>query len=309
MLPDFTHDIVRDLAWVAFSPPLMDGSNLPSRDPLQDSIWRAQPAQLLHRLQQLDAAPEQLPALFPNSRDRRLGNYYERLWHALLTLAPDVEIVTHNIALREAGRTLGELDLIIRAANGEIVHLELAIKFYMARPELQEPLCGSQCSDTSLWWGPDPSDQLSRKLQRLTQHQLPLAKALASQQPEHYPAELPLPERSAAWLQGFLFQSAAQAMPPACGQSIQPGTQLWCHRNRVEELLPEESRWIAIPHKEWLMPPALPATDKLLQPTQMQQVFANAKAQQAVMFARVAPEGYDPLNADRLICVADDWPV
>lgn len=309
MLPDFNHPIVRDLAWVTFAPPLMDGSSLPSRDPLQDSIWRAEPEQLVHRLQQLDANPEQLPALFPNSRDRRLGNYYERLWHALLNLAPDIEILAHNIALREAGRTLGELDLIIRAANGEIVHLELAIKFYMARPELLQQGHSKQCSDTSLWWGPDPSDQLSRKLQRLIEHQLPLVKQLTSQQANEYSDALPLPGLSATWLQGFLFQSAAQAMPPACGQTPRSGAQLWCHHNQVEELLPEESLWIPIPHKEWLMPPALPATDKLLQPTQMQQVFANARAQQAVMFARVAPEGYDPLHADRLICVADDWPV
>ena len=57
------------------------------------------------------------------------------------------------------------------------------------------------------------------------------------------------------------------------------------------------------------MPPKLPAASELLKPEQMQQVFANARAQQAVMFARVAaPDNYQPLHADRLICVADDWP-
>ena len=104
MLPDFTHHIVRDLAWAAFTAPLMDGSTLPLRDPLQDSLWRKDPGRLVYLLQQLDAEPGQLAALFPHSRDRRLGNYYERLWHALLTLAPDVHIVAHNIALRDAGR-------------------------------------------------------------------------------------------------------------------------------------------------------------------------------------------------------------
>ncbi|HDY99209.1 MAG TPA: DUF1853 family protein [Pseudomonas sabulinigri] len=309
MLPDFTHHIVRDLAWVAFAPPLLDGSTLPSRDPLKDSIWRTEPEQLLHRLQQLDAKPEQLQELFPNSRDRRLGNYYERLWHALLKLSPDVAIVAHNIALREAGRTLGELDLVIRAANGEITHLELAIKFYMGRPELQQPGCSGECSKASLWWGPDPSDQLSLKVQRLIQHQLPLVKQLEALQPAQYPQELPKPTCSATWLQGFLFQSAAQNMPPACGQTTRRGAQLWCHRKEVVALLPSNSRWIAIPHKEWLMPPKLPAASELLKPEQMEQVFANARAQQAVMFARVAaPDNYQPLHADRLICVADDWP-
>tara|TARA_R110000796_G_scaffold5101_8_gene19299 strand:+ start:10321 stop:11385 length:1065 start_codon:yes stop_codon:yes gene_type:complete len=309
MLPDFTHHIVRDLAWAAFTAPLMDGSTLPLRDPLQDSLWRKDPGRLVYLLQQLDAEPGQLAALFPHSRDRRLGNYYERLWHALLTLAPDVHIVAHNIALRDAGRTLGELDLIVQAANGELVHLELAIKFYMARPELQPVSADRSCSDGALWWGPDPSDQLARKLARLTQHQLPLAKRLAAQQPTHYPAELPLPDYSAAWLQGYLFQSAAQQMPPACGQTIRSGAQLWCHRGQVETLLDAQSRWIALPHKEWLMPPSIATTSAVLEPRQMRHIFAEARAQQAVMFARVdETDWYQPLYADRLICVADDWP-
>jgi len=302
MLTQFRHDVVRDLAWVAFSPPLLDGSTLPQRDPLQDSLWRADPDALWQRLQQLDSTPQELAALFPAARDRRLGNYYERLWHAMLTLAPDVSIVAHNIALREQGRTLGELDLIIQAANGDLVHLELAIKFYLGRPELLTT--AGSCSDPALWWGPDPSDQLARKVDRLRDHQLPLVSQLAA----HCAEPVPQPNCSAAWLQGFLFQSAAQRMPPACGQQPRPGQQMWCQRHQVTQLLPADSQWLAIPHKEWLMPPrAEPGL--LLRPDQMGGVFDKARARQAVMFARVdSMAAYQPLHADRLICVADDWP-
>jgi uncharacterized protein len=302
MLPQFRHDIVRDLAWVAFSPPLLDGSTLPQRDPLQDSIWRANPDALLQRLQRLDDATAELAALFPAARDRRLGNYYERLWHALLTLAPDVSIVAHNIALREDGRTLGELDLIIRAANGEVVHLEIAIKFYLGRPELMTT--ASSCSDPTLWWGPDPRDQLARKVDRLRNHQLPLVSQLAA----HCSQPLPQPDYSAAWLQGYLFQSAAQRMPPACGQQTRPGQHWWCQRHQVTQLLANNSQWLAIPHKDWLMPPRAEA-ELLLRPEQMTEVFEKARARQAVMFARVdSVAEYQALHADRLICVADDWP-
>ncbi len=98
-------------------------------------------------------------------------------------------------------------------------------------------------------------------------------------------------------------------MPPACGQTIRSGAQLWCHRGQVETLLDAQSRWIALPHKEWLMPPSIATTSAVLEPRQMRHIFAEARAQQAVMFARVdETDWYQPLYADRLICVADDWP-
>ena len=44
----FHNPLVRDLAWVAASPALLDSQLLPMRDPLQDSIWRRDPDQLWH---------------------------------------------------------------------------------------------------------------------------------------------------------------------------------------------------------------------------------------------------------------------
>ncbi|WVM88837.1 DUF1853 family protein [Halopseudomonas pachastrellae] len=123
MPPRFHNPLVRDLAWVAASPALLDGQLLPVRDPLQDSIWRQDPDQLWHELSALDEAPHRLAELFSDSPDRRLGSHYERLWHALLTLAPDTRILAHNIALRRGAHTLGEIDLVMQAADGAIVHL------------------------------------------------------------------------------------------------------------------------------------------------------------------------------------------
>ena len=121
MLPVFAHASVRDMAWIAFSPPLLNDRLLPMRDPLQDSIWRRDPDQLWHGLSALDEAPHRLAELFSDSPDRRLGSHYERLWHALLTLAPDTRILAHNIALRRGAHTLGEIDLVMQAADGVIL--------------------------------------------------------------------------------------------------------------------------------------------------------------------------------------------
>ncbi|MEB3735814.1 DUF1853 family protein [Halopseudomonas pachastrellae] len=40
-------------------------------------------------------------------------------------------MLAHNIALRRGAHTLGEIDLVMQAADGAIVHLELAVKFYL----------------------------------------------------------------------------------------------------------------------------------------------------------------------------------
>lgn len=298
MLPVFQHASVRDMAWIALSPALLDSQLLPIRDPLQGSVWRDDPEQLLHALSRLDLEPAPLTALIGESADRRLGNYYERLWHALLQLAPDTRVLAHNIALRDGAHTFGELDLIMQAADDAIVHLELAIKFYLARPELQP--ADSSTSDPANWWGVDPRDNLANKLQRLREHQLPLAQRLTELATAH--RALPLPDCSAAWLQGGLFQHLHDPMPPVPGQ--QPAATLhWCHRHELKALNAGQ-RWLPMAHKAWLMPPE-PTRAAALGAAQMRALSDQAGRKRAVMFCRA---GQAALESERLLCVDDVWP-
>lgn len=299
MLPVFQHASIRDMAWVAFSPALLDSQFLPMRDPLQGSVWRTDPEHLIHALQQLDAHPHTLDALLGESPDRRLGNYYERLWHALLQLAPDTRILAHNLALRDGAHTFGELDLIIQGADDAIVHLELAIKFYLARPELQRT--GSQTSDPSSWWGVDPRDNLANKLKRLREHQLPLAERLGELATAH--RALPLPDCSAAWLQGGLFQPINVPVPPVAGQIAPAGALHWCHRHELKSL-EDAVHWRPMAHKAWLMPPDS-STAPALDPQQMRQYSTQAGDRRAVMFCRA---DQPTLQSERLLCVGDAWP-
>ena len=299
MLPVFAHASVRDMAWIAFSPALLDDQLLPMRDPLRGSVWRDDPEQLLHALALLDEDPATLEALLGDSPDRRLGNYYERLWHALLTLAPDTRILAHNLALRDGAHTYGELDLIIQAADSAIVHLELAIKFYLARPEL--PLASGQTSDPASWWGVDPRDNLANKLKRLREHQLPLGGRLAELATTH--RALPLPDCSAAWLQGGLFQPLHNPVPPVLGQIITAAPYHWCHRHELASLDAEE-RWLPMAHKAWLMPPAA-SEAPALGPSEMRARSDRSGNKRAVMFCRA---GQALLESERLLCVDDVWP-
>ncbi len=299
MPPRFNNPIVRDLAWVAGSPALLDSQLLPIRDPLQGSIWRKDPDYLWHELSALDAAPHRLAELFSDSPDRRLGSHYERLWHTLLTLAPDTRILAHNIALRRGAHTLGEIDLVMQAADGAIVHLELAVKFYLGRADLHDPQ--QSCSDPQHWWGIDTRDTLAHKLDRLIQHQLPLSQRLPELITTH--RALPLPEVSAAWLQGGLFTPLGQPMPLPSGGIAPPRPLHWCPVRALKEL-PTRSRWLQLPHKEWLMPPAAGAA-QTLSPSDMHALCLRLGRHRARMFCAA---GDDSLNAERLLCMDDAWP-
>ncbi|MFD1698745.1 DUF1853 family protein [Halopseudomonas phragmitis] len=301
MIEQLRHPVVRDLAWVALSAPLLGPGALPLRDPLDGSIWRSEPMRLHQALVQLERQPQRLDDVFANARDRRLGSYYERLWHMLLELAPDVRLLGHNITLHRQGRTLGELDLLLETPNGEVLHLELAIKFFLGYPQGVDTSLSS--SPASAWWGPDPQDRLDRKLNHMLTHQLPLGVQL-----DLSDSAWPRVERSCAWLQGCLFYPAAQPMPRMIHATDTPQTHLWCHVHQASERLPADSHWSPLAHKAWLMPPSSPSV--VLSPDQIAAQLGGLldSSPGGVMLWRIDDAGTDPLQAQRLFLVSRHWP-
>ncbi|UAW97092.1 DUF1853 family protein [Halopseudomonas nanhaiensis] len=290
-LAHLVQPICRDLAWIAEAPPLLADGSMSVRDPLAGSLWRDDPERLHHALRQLDDDPVRLTAKFGESTDYRLGRYYERLWQVLLELAPDIRVIAHNVPVRHQRRSLGELDLIIEAADGAVIHFELAIKFYLGRPELDA--CGP-CSAHSAWWGPDPKDRLDIKVDRLASHQLPLATRHADRL-----VGLPQIDRSCAWLQGCLFYPAGREMAPAEQAGVPAWRHEWCYRRALEEALP--SGWIALPHKRWLAPPAMSAD---FSGSLAAEPFSRPGA--PVMLINESRRDY--CDAPRLLVMPDGWP-
>jgi len=91
----------------------------------------------------------------------RLGVYFERLWAFAFEHHPDYHLIHHNLPLRTAGQTLGELDFVVRYLPTDICeHWEVAVKFYLQLPG-------------PYWVGPGLKDRLDIKLNRMAQHQLP----------------------------------------------------------------------------------------------------------------------------------------
>ncbi|MGY8658571.1 MAG: DUF1853 family protein [Verrucomicrobiales bacterium] len=106
---------------------------------------------------------------------QKLGHLYEDALAILIDHSPRWELLARNLQIQsDIHTTLGELDFLLRDLNtDQLVHLELATKFYLAVETGSELLLP----------GPDARDNYARKLSLLRSHQLKL--------PEKHPLHLP----------------------------------------------------------------------------------------------------------------------
>lgn len=100
------------------------------------------------------------------SNNLRLGKLVERFVSFELTQMSAVDIIAENIQIQNEGITVGEIDCLL-FQNGIPIHLEIVYKFY---------LYDASEGDTELdhWIGPNRRDSLVKKLNKLTEKQLPL---------------------------------------------------------------------------------------------------------------------------------------
>ncbi|MDX1268070.1 MAG: DUF1853 family protein, partial [Oceanisphaera sp.] len=104
LLTRLTDPVVRDLAWALASPNLLQSSpQAPDNDWYRQLLAEYQP-----RLCELDAAPEVLHA---HCRPyRRLGLYFEALWHFFLLDHSRFQLLAHNWQQVIDGTTVGAFD-------------------------------------------------------------------------------------------------------------------------------------------------------------------------------------------------------
>lgn len=300
LMPSLRHPQVRDLAWAILSPPLLIDAPSPQRHPFSASRWNDDPGALSDWLLLLDRQPAILQAWLAQHSIRRLGLYYERLWQFALAHAPDVELLVANLPIRQGGQTLGELDLILRDAEG-VHHLELAVKFYL----------GLQTGDRRRhdhWLGPGSHDRLDIKLQRLCEHQLQLP---SSQQAQALLTELTCRKiDSSLWLGGYLFQpwQADCELPAGANPTHLGGHWLRLGDWPQSVVTHSETHWQPLPRQAWLAPAQLDGS-QLWQAEDVQQWIANAGRTQARLLARMEPDVDGRwVERERLFVVSDSWP-
>lgn len=259
------HPMVRDLAWLMTAPDLID-TDWPGR-PSLTQLGLGEPEHRHAYLAAIDADPSALEAMVGRTATTRLGQYHEFLWQFLLSTAPATELLAHNVPIREEKRTLGELDLLYRNADGRLQHLEVAIKFFLGLP------CGpGDSGDTCRWIGPGGLDSLALKVSHLLHHQLPLLQSQRAREllllglndsPANTIKEAPLASlqhgiEAHLAMPGVLFQPwhCPMALPRGVPDSALQG--LWCHWRDWSALCRqfENMRFgtcLAKPH--WLAPP------------------------------------------------------
>lgn len=290
---------VRDLAWVILSPPLLAETQWPQRHPLSGSDWVQHPEALEAFLTQLDRDDTALSDWLASSSTRRLGLYYERLWQFAIQHAPGVELLAANLPIQGEGRTLGELDMLLRDSHG-VHHVELAIKLYLGVED-------QDGEDPAHWLGPGSVDRLDVKLAHLNQHQLPMSArpessaVLAARGVDTFSASL--------WLGGYLFYPWPGASASPQGAHPEHLRGQWLHHKDwpgyAEQTL--EGRWQWLPRPAWLAPSRCdaPWTPRQFQDW-LEALDPLGPAQLLVRLTRHADGHWQ--EAERLFLVSDLWP-
>ncbi|MEM7559651.1 MAG: DUF1853 family protein [Planctomycetota bacterium] len=157
--------LTSDLEWVISSPSLLDSKALPTFE---------FPPETRTRFQAVDSS-DLTSFMDEQCRSHRVGDYFEALVHfALRELAGfNISLAHHQIF--DGPRTIGEIDFLLEDSLGRSLHLEVAVKFFLHLGKVAG-LAGERALI-----GPNPADNLHRKLEHLQRHQLPLSERLEHQ--------------------------------------------------------------------------------------------------------------------------------
>lgn len=180
---------LQHLTWLCSAPGLLE-----DRGVLHLADWL--PGDYGARIDRL-ASDQALLAALADAAGKRLGHYFEALYACLLTEVLGWQVLARNLPVRTAGRTLGELDFLVRnPMTGQVEHHEIAVKFYLGHPGVD--------GGPDLWYGPDARDRLDLKTRRLLEHQSRLAEQEATRA-VLAAMGLPVPDCARVLMPGYLF--------------------------------------------------------------------------------------------------------
>ena len=296
---------VRDLAWACFAPALLPAAQLaPEEAQVSDCRLHLTPARQKW-LEALDDSPGALQAYLAARRSRRVGLYFEHLWHFFLEHDPAVELVAHNLPVRDSGRTLGEFDVIYRCHERQRhVHLELAVKYFLSWRSGTRAEAASQWHE---WLGPNARDRLDLKLRQLFQRQIQLGLNPA--------ARLQLDRLGIGdmareiVIKGCLFQSLDDSLPPPTGFNDRLNLGKWLHLAALPAFIGElkSDRFVLPPKLRWLSPLQGLAGDEFFDRSSLAERLQSLadRTARARLVVGVDAEG---VETHRFFVTPDDWP-
>lgn len=243
---------MRDLAWACFSAPLLHSAGLAGPgDAVSNCALKLTDARRAW-LERLDHDPGPLLGHLSRLQGSRLGVYFEHLWHFFLAEDPAVDLVAHNLPVRDGGRTIGEFDCLYWChERRHHVHLELAVKYYLG---YRAAGAGSDHNRGGIWLGPDRRDRLDLKVGHLMHRQITLG---------NHPAAAGELQRLGITdlareveIKGYLFQPCADPLPPPQGFNEDRRFGRWVTLARLGNYLDglDCELFLVLPRLSWLAP-------------------------------------------------------
>jgi hypothetical protein len=282
--------LVRDLYWALASPPLLARRDTDIRWPGSDWFGGIS-RHYTTRLMALDADPTPLQDATRVQKDRRLGAYFETLWHFWLQDNARYRLRYANLPVRSARRTLGEFDLLVEdRETGTTLHWELALKFYLGVGDTTQP---------ANWLGPAQHDRLDIKTERLREHQSKL-----SRQPHAQALLEQLGIRiDASWviLKGRLFYPGlAQSASPEDAHSGH-ARGFWLQARGLAAQ--QNALWLPLERQQWLAPLSGVANAECENTSSLLAGWQQQPLRHPLCLARIE----DGKEVERGFVVPDDW--
>jgi uncharacterized protein len=256
-------------------------------------------------LTQLDADPSPLLKALGGKPPKRLGLYFEALWQFFLEEDPHTELIAHNLAVHDNGRTLGEFDCLYFDKQKEhAVHLELAVKYFLA---YQAP---SSNPPDVLWYGPNSKDRLDLKLAHMLDRQIMLG--------EHPAAQERLKEleittlKKAIVFHGYLFNTYSSPLSYPNGHHSAGQGGRWLALKDLSLLRQDENKgnaleFIILPRQRWLSPAVTSADDEILALKQLGEKM-NAHFSESSRPQLIASLDDEGKELERFFVTPDLWP-
>lgn len=296
--PFLHHSVVRDLAWVIANPPIIQGLKH-HQYWTSSSGWAHAYENFKQQLKDLDENPIELTNLLEKQHDYRLGHRFETLLTYWFNHNARHEILTQNLQIHDANRTIGEFDFIIKdTLNNKIQHWEVACKFYIGIENTPQALH---------WVGPMLKDRLDIKYNSMQTRQSKLS--------EHPAAQLKLKQLGISidehicLMKGRLFhpiQPSSAAYPKLVADDHQRGE--WIRADHFLEYFKSSNiHWQVLKKDQWMASQKYLSANTYYNTEKTLQYFLDRPQLSPLCLAGFLPEVSLKHEVKRIFLVTKDW--
>ncbi len=292
--------IAADLRWISRCPSLVQGNAW-----FLDDVFFDDRTDIVQAFQDNPAAHATLVNRIFSQGKPRVGDYFERVMLLWLHLNPRFTHILQHIRIHKGKHTLGELDFLFHdRQQGVCYHWEVAVKYF---------LCFASPENVFQFLGPNAKDTLTRKYDRMINHQVPLSRtAEARQIIQPYCKSLPL--RAKAVLKGMLFYPAKETphIPENFQAIISPQhRQGWWTSMQALTIPPHtpDSRWMVMQKPFWFQPVS-PHYQEHFDLAGIERLVRShfAQSDRALLLAELVQAGNHWQEVSRGIIVSSTWP-